>query len=188
MAGITNLTVTITDSIRWTASNSIVAQNPLTQGDNVQTNYGLGTANANGVSGGADELISFLQTIAAGASATINLQSITNILQQFGIPLARVKGYKMRLLAASGNGAVDTVNGTACTSVTVGNAGGAPCGLEMTSTTFTFNINNGGSHQHMDPSAAGFVQVTSGAKNILVVNNDGAHAAAFQLTLVGATT
>lgn len=188
MAGITTLGGSISDSIRWNASNSIVAHQPYLQGDNVATNYTFGTAQANGVSGGADEIVSFLQVIAPGGSATINLQSITNILQQVGIALARVKGYKIRLLAASGNGAVDSVNGTTCTSIQVGNAASNPHPLELGSTTTTYRINNGGSHQHFDPSAAGFAVITPAARNVLITNNDGAVAAAVQVTLIGATT
>lgn len=188
MAGISNLTVTISDSIYWSASNNITAQNSLNQGDNVQTSYSIGTAVANNISGGGDELVSFLQVIAPSGSATINLVSITNILQQFGLPLARVKGYKVRLLAQSGNGAVDSVNGTACSSVTVGNAGTNPNALEMSNVTYTYNLGNGGSHQHFDPSAVGFSLVTGAACNIKVQNNDGVNSAAFQLSLVGAST
>lgn len=188
MAGISTLSGSISDTLRWSASNSIVAQQPLTQGDNVQTSYTFGTANANNKSGGADELVSFLQVIAPGGSATVNLQSVTNILQQVGVALARVKGYKIRLLAVSGNGAVDTVNGTACSSITVGNAASSPNALEMGAGTQTYNVNNGGSHQHFDPSAAGFAVVTASARNVLITNNDGVNSAAVQLTLIGATT
>ena len=188
MAGIGSLSGAFSDSVRWSASNSIVAQQPLFQSDNVQTDYNFGTANANNKSGGADELVSFLQVIGPGGSATINLQSITNILQQVGIALARVKGYKMRLLAASGNGAIDAVNGTACSSITVGNAASNTNTLEMGAAAHTYTINSGGSHQHFDPSAAGFSLVTGVARNVLVTNNDGIVAAAVQITLMGATT
>ena len=188
MAGITTLSGSISDGFRWTASNNITAQQPLTQGDSVQTNYIFGTSIASSSSGGADEIVSFLQVIAPSGSATINLQSITNILQQVGIALARVKGYKIRLLAASGRGAVDAVNGTACSSIQVGNAGSNPHRLELGADAHTYRINNGGSHQHFDHSAAGFAVVTATARNVLITNNDAAVAAAVQVTLVGATT
>lgn len=188
MPGISSLSGTISDSLNWNASNNVTAQNPVLQGDAVSTSYAFGTDNANTAVGGADEIVSFLQTIAAGGSATIDLKSITNILQQSGVALARLKGYKIRLLAASGKGAVDSVNGTACSSVTVGNAASNGNPLEMDSAADTYTIKNGGSHQHFDPSAAGFVLVSPTTKNVLITNNDGLVAAAVQVTLIGATT
>lgn len=186
MPGISNLNGTISDALRWSASNNLAAQQAHNQGDNVQTSYDFGTASANNAVGGADEIVSFLQTIAAGGSATINLQNITNILQQSGVSLARLKGYKIRLLSSSGRGAVDSVNGTTCSSITVG--GGADASpLEMNAAG-TFTINRGGSHQVLDPTAAGLVLVTPTTKNILITNNDGSNAAAVQVTLIGATT
>lgn len=188
MPGISTLNGTINDSIGWNASNNITAQQPYTQGDAVATGYSFGTANANAAVGGADELVSFLQTIAPGGSATIDLQSITNILQQTGVALVRLKGYKIRLLSSGTVGAVDSVNGTLCSSVTVGNAGSAPNPLELEDATYRYRIKNGGSHQHFDPSAAGFVAVSPSSRNILITNNDGSVAAAVQVTVVGATT
>jgi len=188
MPGISSLSGNLSSSISWTASNDITAQQPLMQGDNVQSNYAFSTLAANNAVGGADEIVSFLQTIAPSGTATINLKSITNIMQQSGIALARLKGYKIRLLAASGKGAVDPVNGTACSSISVGNAAANPNPLEMDAGTTTYTIKNGGDHQHFDPSAAGFVLVTNTTNNVLITNNDASVAAAVQVTLVGATT
>lgn len=188
MPGINSLTGSIGDTIGWTASNDIAAQQPMGQNDSVATSYAFGTANDNDAVGGADELISFLQTIAPGGSAVINLQSITNILQQSGVALVRLKGYKIRLLTSGTKGAVDSVNGTLCSSISVGNAAANPHPLEMDAGTYTYTIKNGGSHQHFDPSAAGFALVTPSAKNVLITNNDGSVAAAVQVTIVGATT
>lgn len=188
MAGISNLSGGFSDSIRWTASNDITGQQPLTQGDQIGTNYNFGTNLENDESGGADEVVSFLQAIAPSGTATINLKSILNILQQAGVALARLKGYKIRLLAASGNGAVDTTNGTACSSITVGGAGSDPNLLEMEDVSDKYRIKSGGTHQHFDPSAGGFVEVTNTTKNILITNNDASVAAAVQLSLVGCTT
>lgn len=188
MPGISSLTGSISDSIGWSASNNIAAQQPLVQGDGVSTSYAYGTAADNNAVGGADEIVSFLQTIAAGGSATINLQSITNILQQSGVSLVRLKGYKIRLLTSGSRGAVDSVNGTLCSSITVGNAASNVNRLEMGADAHTFTINNGGSHQHFDPSAAGFAAVSPSVKNVLITNNDADVAAAVQVTLIGATT
>lgn len=188
MPGISSLQGAISDSIRWSASNNIAAQQPMTQGDNVGSSYNFGTDNPNASVGGADEIVSFLQAIAPGGSVTINLRSIVNILQQSGVALARLKGYKIRLLAASGQGSVDSVNGTACSSIQVGNAAADGNALELGAVAYTYRINNGGCHQHFDPSAAGFATVSNTAKNVLITNNDGSVAAAVQVTLIGATT
>ena len=188
MPGISSLNGTISDSLGWQASNNITAQQPMMQGDSVSTSYSFGTANANGPVGGADEIVSFLQTIAASGSVTINLQSIMNILQQSGIALVRLKGYKIRLLTSGSNGAVDSVNGTLCSSITVGNAASNGNPLEMDAVADTYTIKNGGSHQHFDPSAIGFVAVSPSSKNVLITNNDAGVAAAVQVTLIGATT
>lgn len=188
MPGISSLQGTISDTIGWSASNNITAQQPMVQGDAVSTSYAFGTANVNGAVGGADEIVSFLQTIAAGGSAVLDLQSITNILQQSGIALVRLKGYKIRLLTSGNTGAVDSVNGTLCSSISVGNAPSNGNPLEMDAVANTYTIKNGGSHQHFDPSAAGFIAVTPSSKNVLITNNDGSVAAAVQVTLIGATT
>lgn len=187
MPGISNLTGSIADSIRWSASNDITAQQPITQGDSIQTSYEFSTDNDNDAVGGADELVSFLQTIAAGGSATIDLMSVTNIMQQAGVALARLKGYKIRLLAATGRGAVDSVNGTACSSITVGGGSNAN-GLEMTAVDDTYVVKSGGSHQVLDPTAAGFALVTPSTKNLLITNDDGSVAAAVHVTIFGATS
>lgn len=188
MPGISTLSGTIADSIRWSASNNILAQQPISQGDNVQTSYDFGTGAANAAVSGADEIVSFLQVIAPSGSATINLQSVLNILQQAGVALARLKGYKIRLLTSGTKGAVDTVNGTLCSSITVGNAPSNGNPLEMGAVANTYTIKNGGSHQHFDPSAAGFVTVTGTTKNVLITNDDSVRSAAVQITLIGATT
>lgn len=186
MPGISTVNGRITDALGWSVSNNITGQQPYSQSDNVQTSYEFGTGAANNAVGGADEVVSFIQAIAAGGTATINLQSITNILQQSGVALARLKGYKIRLLAASGKGAIDSVNGTACSSITVG--GGANANTLEMNAAGTLTINSGGSHPHFDPSAAGFSVITSSNRNILITNNDGSNAAAVQVTLIGATT
>ena len=45
MPGITTLNGTISDGLSWSASNSITGHQALTQGDNIATSYGFGTAN-----------------------------------------------------------------------------------------------------------------------------------------------
>lgn len=186
MPGISSIIGNIGDSLNWQVSNLITGHQPYQQGDNVSTSYQFGTDNENNAVGGADEVVSFLQAIAPGGSVTIDLKSVTNILQQSGVALARLKGYKIRLLTSGTKGAVDSVNGTLCSSIKVGGGANA-CTLNMNAAG-ELTVNNGGSQQYFDPSAAGFVLVSPTTKNVLITNNDGSVAATVQVTLIGATT
>lgn len=138
--------------------------------------------NANNAALGADELISSVISIAASGNTTVALNSLTDMLLQAGVSLARVKGYRVQLLSV----ADDSVNGTACSSVTVGNAASTPFPFILNTATTTFNLGNGEYTEWATPSAAGIVVGT--AINIKLLNNDGSNAAAVQLTLLGGTT
>jgi hypothetical protein len=145
------------------------------------------TASNNNVAGGSDQSCSFIQIIAASGNATLDLTNMTNILGTAASGFARLKMYMAELLSA----AQDSVNGTTCTSVTLGNAGSNINTLEFgtANTTFTYNINNGGCHGPIwDTTAAGFVLVDGTHKNVKIVNNDATNAAAIQISFVGGST
>ena len=120
MAGINTLTGTISTEFKWTASNNLTGAvyNPIQNSGDIRKNYNLGTAAANGASGGCDEIFSFQQTIAGGGSVTIDLTQMTNILQQTAVNIARIKGYQIRLLNATDDSTITT---PAAVSVTVTN-------------------------------------------------------------------
>ncbi len=119
---ITNLNVTVSGGQQWSASNVVAtAPSPTsnTGRNNKQQTYTTGIANA--VLGGADEYFNFLLTIVAGGSATLDLTTMTNVLQQSSVAIVRVKAYQFQLLDV----ADDSTNGTACSSVTYGALGTA---------------------------------------------------------------
>jgi hypothetical protein len=107
--------------VTWSAGLTIVGSDysQVTNPGSITKNVTLGTSVANAAVGGADEIASFIQSISAGAAATIDLTSFTNILQQSGQSLARLKGFAIRLL----NVADDATYGTACSGIVVGNTG-----------------------------------------------------------------
>lgn len=183
---ISTLTTTFKAGVTWSASVNLTGTDysPLTQAGNINKTYALGTASANSASGGGDEFISYIISLAASANTTVDLTNVTNIVQQSGVSFARIKGYMIRLLSTSD----DSTNGTNCTSITVGAAASNMQNLELGGNTNTFTLGNGGCHQHFDPSAAGFSTVGASTKNIKFLNNDATNAAAIQLTVAGATT
>ncbi len=184
MAGINTLSVTLSAGVStWNAQNNLTGSNynPLTNvgAFNQQQSYVQSTANA--ALGGADEFVSYLISLAASANTTVNLCSLTNILQQTGVNLARVKGWCIRLL----NAAQDSVNGTTCTSVTVGNAAANQFLFNNLTANATFSVYTGSISEYFDQTAGGFTVANASNNNIKLVNADATNAAAVQLTLVG---
>jgi hypothetical protein len=125
-AGIGSLTASLSTEIKWTAQNTLTGAvyNPITNAGDIRKTYNFGTAAANGVTGGGDEIFSFQQSIAAGASATLDLTAMTNILQQSTVSIARIKGYQIRLLSATDDATI-TPAPTATSTLTVTNIGPA---------------------------------------------------------------
>lgn len=116
------LSVTTAQTQRWnaqtTASGAIA---PLTNGSQNNLQQAYGTANANATLGGADEYFNFLLTISAGASATVDLTAMTDVLGTAAVAIVRVKAVQFQLLSV----AQDSVSGTACSGVTYGALGTA---------------------------------------------------------------
>lgn len=135
-AGLSSLTGNLTAKANWTAQNNLTgaAYSPVSNPSTITKSYNLGTGSANGASGGCDELFSFQQTIAGGGSATINLNTMTNILQQSSIAIVRIKGYMMQLLSATDD---TTITTPVASSITVTNIGPV--------TPSPLDFNNGGS-------------------------------------------
>ncbi len=128
---ITSLTVTAAGTQQWTASNTITGLSSPTVNsgrNNKQQNYA--NTIANNALGGADEYFNFLLTISGGASATLDLTTMTNVLQQTSVSIVRVKAYQFQLLDV----ADDATNGTACSGITYGAMGTAvanSCQLDL---------------------------------------------------------
>lgn len=117
------LSVTLQGLVTWRASVTLAGTGGTATSNNSSRpkslTYSDDTANA--ALGGADTFANFVQTISAGSSVTVDLQSLTNILGQSGTSFARVKGWLIQLLAV----ADDATYGTACSGCTLGNTGEA---------------------------------------------------------------
>lgn len=115
MAGLSSLTATISTECKWVAQNTLTGSvyNPVSNSGDIRKSYNLGTAIANALAGGADEVFSFQQAIAGAGSATIDLNALTNVLQQAAVAIVRIKGYQIRLLSAADDATITTPVSTA---------------------------------------------------------------------------
>lgn len=132
-----------------------------------KTSYTVGT----NIAAGINEVSSNVLSIPANTSTTLNLQSIGDVMGRT-ISYVRLKNYMFRLLTA----AQDSTNGTACSSITIGNSASFPNGLAFGGVTNTQTINNGGGIMYDDPGATG-IAVSVTANNVKIVNNDLSNAA-----------
>lgn len=188
---IDTLTAQLTISASWTAQKNLTGTDysPTTNASGFNKKQSLGTNANSNTTGGADELISFVSTIANSGNTTIDLTNTTDILSQANTNLARVKSLVIRLLSTDD----DATNGTACTSITidgsVSNAFLSGSGGKgwLAANTSTLDIPNGGAVAMEFASNTG-VLVNSTVKNIKIINNDAGHPAAYQITVMGGTT
>lgn len=153
--------------------------NGLQNSINIKTAYTVG----GNLAGAINEVVAEILSIAASGSATINLQSLTDVLNLGTVVLVRLKEYLFVLL----NATQDSINGTACTQVTIGNAGTNPNPLDFGAATNTKLLTNGDQCSYATASAGG-ITVSGTALNVLVTNNDASHAAALLACFGGATT
>ena len=187
MPSITTLTASLTATASWNAAGSKTGTDyanavPVSN-SGFSTKQSVATTIANASAGGGNQFISNIVTIAGGGSTTIDLTSLTDILGQTGVSLARYKGILFRLLSV----ADDATNGTACSGVTIGNNAANDINNWYGGATGTLTLGNGEHTQWASPSAAGKV-VDGTHKIIKIANNDGAVTAAVQYTILGATT
>jgi hypothetical protein len=188
---LTTLTSTLLVQLGWKAQKSLTGDNysPNENGSTLKSSSSVGTSFGNTTAQGGDELCSSIVSVAAGGTATIDLTAMTEITGATPISLARVKGILFRLLNAS----LDATNGTAATSVTLGNnaandfvSQAANPGY-LGSATSTLVIPNGGAAGFTFPSGNGVV-VDATHKIIKVANNDGAIAAKLEASFQGASS
>ncbi len=185
-------------SVTWQPGINVLARNtapglPVSQGpaliQNIQSpSLVIGTGAANAAAGGSDEFATVKFTIVGGGNSTIDLTSVVDV---FGstISFARIKAAAFFLLSA-GQATPDGTVGTACSGVSVGNAGGDGTNgqkLDLGAKTSTFTLGNGGNHIVANGNAAGWV-VDGTNKLLYFVNNDGAVTAQLYVVLQGGTT
>lgn len=180
---------TVSSAVQAQKSTTLAAGAPITASPNASKALSLGTSAANNAAGGADEAFLFLVSIAGSGNASIDLTSITDLLGQTGVTLARVKHLRIQLLSA----ADDAVNGTAAASVTVGDSGTNDLvtqsgGVGWLSTAASkMDVPNGGYMEFGVGNDHG-VLVDSTHKIIYLANNDAGLAAKVLATGAGGGT
>lgn len=182
------LTGSLKVQAQWTAATIAASTNyQATQNANTITKnlpFTLGTTALNK----CNQIYSQITSIASSGSHTFDLSAaFTNVLGNAAATFARIKGFVFQVLSV----ADDAVNGTACSGVIIGNAGGndvllavsAQPGLDEVAS--TFQMGNGDVWAFFSAGANGIV-IDSTHKSLKVANNDGAIACAFQMTIYGA--
>lgn len=180
---IDSLTASLKAAVAWTAQDSLTGTDysPNVNQTGFSTTRSIASATASNAAGGGNEVVSFIQSIAAGGDVTLDLEAVANI---FGttVDLVRLKGVLIRLLSTTD----DSTNGTAASSVTIGNATANQQTLWMDAATDTFTLKNGEFIAWATSQAAGLT-VDATHSDLKIVNNDGAVIAKVQITLFGAT-
>jgi hypothetical protein len=183
------LTVSDSETISITGQNTLTGSDysPLTSGQSISAKYSFGTAAANGAIGGADEAASFLTTIGASSSVTLDVGVLVDVMQTAGVALVRVKEIVVRLLSA----VQDAVNGTVASAITIdGTVASALLSVAgsgwLTNATSKFDIDNGGKLSWCCGKAGGVL--VSGAGKVKLTNLDAGLSAKAQTTFVGGTT
>lgn len=191
MPNLDSLTATLKISLSATPQKNSTGADyqPLTTPVSISKTETVGTSNANGAVGGCDELISKVYSINASSSITIDLTSLTDILLQTGVSLARVKGIMIRLLSATDD---TVIPGTAAAYITVGNNGANDFVSQsgtgwLNGASSAFDIPNGGALAFLCPNAGGVI-VDGTHKIIKIANGDGALVAKAQVSILGGTT
>jgi hypothetical protein len=155
--------------------------------ENTSQKFGTPTP-ANNAAFGTDLCYMAVLTITASSNTTLDLTALTGIAND-SVNFAKLKGYRFHLLGATETAPDASTAGTACSSITVGNAAANAHPLNMGGTTPTFDVGNAGIQQTGDGRAAGFSQVVDGThKNIKILNNDGVNSAKVVVTIWGTST
>ena len=175
------LSLTDVSNALGTATN---AQTPVGQTSNAASvALSVGWPSTGGGTGACDEVARGVLNIAANTSTTLNLASLTDVLNQT-VTLVRLKKYVFVLLSV----AQDPIAGTNCSSVTIGNAAALPHPLDMSANTTTKTLGNGGVTAWASANAAGVaVNTNTGGCAIKVANNDLTNTASVYYSLAGAT-
>jgi|ERR1700722_57001 len=143
----------------------------------LRSTYALGAG-----AGQVQFVIQNTQSVSASSSVTLDLTSIVDVLGNTVTTIAKVKAYEFALL----NATQDSVNGTQCSSITIGGGSSNPCLLNLAGTTPTLTINNGGQQAYADATAAGITVVSSTVKTVKITNNDATFAADVYVSFLAA--
>lgn len=180
-----SFTLTVSDSPQAAAPNSALPFGTPANSTTMplKSSYVIG----GNVVKGVNEVASNVLTISASGSATLNLQSLTDMLGTTGVVLVRLKRYVFWLLSAND----DATAGTACSAVVIG-GGSNPCLLGMGGTTPTMTLNGNTSDSgdkwcYASTTATG-ITVGGSSMNVLCTNSDSSHTAALYYNVAGSTT
>lgn len=190
VAPITAVTGSLSCIAQWNAAQTLAnassaVQQPTSNTTiNKKSNYSVtGAAVANAI----NQVTSRIYSVAGGGTTTIDLTAaIRNVVNDSTATLARIKGFLVRLLSTTD----DATNGTAASSITLGNSGANDWTSQSGSTGFgsatsVFTVKNGSWMGFGNDDANGTV-IDATHKNLKIANNDGAVAAAVELTFFGA--
>lgn len=192
-SGITSVALTWYVQYRWSLGNNLPwsgqAYNQTTQASSVTKTYSLSQANANNTSGGANEAFSFQQVILAGQSATVNLQTMTDLMSQTSVNIARIKSWMVRLLSLTDDSTIGantnanskicvTNNGPTCPAPMYWGSGGSGLTLNITNSAGgainTVAINAAGSGYMGNATFPVSVNQVNGAQSVVSVTTNAA--------------
>lgn len=183
------LTASLKVDVQWTAQKTITGNsNALKHASRVskEADNSIVSGSGNTASGIGDQLCSFVTTISASSSTTLDLSSLTNILQQTSQTIARIKGVLIELLSS----AQDATSGTACSSITIGGAASNQWISQSGSggpgdASSLWDIPNGEFLAFSCKATTGTV-VDGTHKSLKILNNDATYAAGVRITILGA--
>jgi len=161
--GISSVALTWLIQYRWNLGNNLPwngsAYPQTTQASAVTKTYQLAQSTDNNAAGGADEAFSYQQVILAGASATVDMNAMTNLMSQTSVSIARVKSWMVRLLSLTDDTTISANTNTNSRICITNNGPSVPVPLNYGSggSGLTLNITN----------AAG------GAINVATINVNG---------------
>ncbi len=187
---LSSLTFSTNISTQWTAANNITGSDysPTTNPTTFAKKISLGTTVANSASGGSDEIYSAITTVTTSNTATLNLQSITDIMSTTGVTLIRAKSILIRNLSTTD----DPVSGGGASSITVGTS--VANGLQssggkgwFSNPASAFDIANGDLLYWGTTGTTG-VSITTTNNLIKITNNDAVNNAKVQITVAGGSS
>ncbi len=179
---LSNLRMTFAGSVSGNVGSSSTSQSfpgvtaDLNPSKSISYKTGTGASQGNDLLG----TIVTVSNVVNMNTVTIDLTNFTNVVGQTG-SFARIKSVYYQLLSVSD----DSVNGTACSSVTIGAAISDPNPMFLSQGYYSFTLLNGDFVEWGTQSATG-VLVQSNMKNITITNNDSSNPAAVVVCILGA--
>ena len=189
LAGLASLTSTITAQVGWNATLAITGSDYSTIGNatTIKASKSNGTAIANASLGGANELYTAVTSVVTTGSVSIDLTSISDILNQAAGSVARVKGILVRLLSSTDDSVIGTAVAYVKLDTTVANGLASQSGSGWLEAVSIADIANGDGYLWWSAQAGGVV-VDSTHKVIKFTGTDGALTAKVQLTIIAGST